>query len=268
MNTSSHDSKAVNLPSALLDKFSLAGRVAIVTGTSSGLGVTIATTLAEAGASVVLAARRIDRVVQLQEKLQADGHRAMAVETDIADEDACKRLVQAAIDEFGHVDVLVNNAGRGAVVPAHKQPSDDFRSIIETNLMGTHWLSLAAAEVMPRGGSIINISSIMATTTASTPQAAYAASKAGIQAITRELAQEWTGRRGIRVNAVAPGFFTTEMTDEHGDRDHLDALIRRIPADRLGSPEDLSGIVLYLASDASSYVTGQTVVVDGGFLIT
>ncbi len=269
MSTSSpRDSEAVYLPSAVWDRFSLVGRVAIVTGTSSGLGVTLATTLAEAGASVVLAARRIDRVVQLQEKLLADGHRAIAVETDIADEAACKRLVKAAMDEFGRVDVLVNNAGQGAVVPAHRQSPSEFRSIIEVNLMGTHWLSVAAAEVMTPGSAIVNISSILAMTTASTPQAAYAASKAGMLALTRDLAQEWTGRRGIRVNAIAPGFFATEMTDEHGAEEHLDDLIRRIPADRLGSPEDLSGAVLFLATDASAYVTGQTIVVDGGFLIT
>jgi NAD(P)-dependent dehydrogenase (short-subunit alcohol dehydrogenase family) len=257
---------AASLPPRFLDRFSLAGRVAIVTGTSSGLGIAVATTLAEAGASVVLAARRADRIGQLQEKLVADGHRALAVETDIADEAACGRLVAAATREFGRLDILVNNAGIGSIGPAHRQPPGDFRSIIEVNLLGTHWLSLAAADAMTRGGSVINVSSVLALTTAGSPQAAYAASKAGLLALTRDLAQEWTGRRGIRVNAIVPGFFATEMTADHGH--HLDALIDRIPAGRLGDPDDLAGAALYLASDASAYVTGQTIVVDGGFVIT
>lgn len=255
-----------SLPSRFLDRFSLAGRVAIITGTSSGLGITIATTLAEAGASVVLAARRADRIGQLQEKLVADGHRALAVETDVADEAACQRLVATATREFGRLDILVNNAGIGWIGPAHRQSPGDFRSIIETNLLGTHWLSLAGADAMTRGGSIINVSSVLALTTAGSPQAAYAASKAGLLALTRDLAQEWTGRRGIRVNAIVPGFFATEMTADHGH--HLDALIERIPAGRLGDPGDLAGAALYLASDASAYVTGQMIVVDGGFVIT
>jgi NAD(P)-dependent dehydrogenase (short-subunit alcohol dehydrogenase family) len=252
--------------SRFLDRFSLAGRVAIVTGTSSGLGVTIATALAEAGASVVLAARRADRICQLREKLVADGHQALAVETDITDEAACRRLVATAASEFGRLDVLVNNAGIGSIGPAHRQSAADFRSIIEVNLLGTHWLSMAAADAMPRGGSIINVSSVLALTTAGSPQAAYAASKAGLLALTRDLAQEWTGRRGIRVNALVPGFFATELTADHGD--HLDALIGRIPAGRLGDPDDLAGAAIYLASDASAYVTGQMIVVDGGFVIT
>jgi NAD(P)-dependent dehydrogenase (short-subunit alcohol dehydrogenase family) len=258
--------QTTSLPSRLLDRFNLAGRVAIVTGTSSGLGITIATTLAEAGASVVLAARRADRIAQLQEKLTADGYRALAVPADIADEAACQRLVDAATAEFGRLDILVNNAGIGSIGPAHRQSPADFRSIIEVNLLGTHWLSLAAANAMTEGGSVINISSVLALTTAGSPQAAYAASKAGLLALTRDLAQEWTGRRGIRVNAIVPGFFATEMTADHGH--HLDALIERIPAGRLGDPGDLAGAVLYLASDASAYVTGQMIVVDGGFVIT
>jgi NAD(P)-dependent dehydrogenase (short-subunit alcohol dehydrogenase family) len=127
-------------------------------------------------------------------------------------------------------------------------------------------MSLAAADAMSGGGTIINVSSVLALTTAGSPQAAYAASKAAILALTRDLAQEWTGRRGIRVNAIVPGFFATELTAGHSD--HLDGLIERIPAGRLGDPDDLAGAVLFLASDASAYVTGQMIVVDGGFVIT
>ncbi|MFC4945748.1 SDR family NAD(P)-dependent oxidoreductase [Pseudonocardia sp. GCM10023141] len=252
----------------LPDLFSLDGRVAIVTGSSSGLGVGFATTLAQAGAAVVLAARRVDRVEKLAAELTEAGHRAVAVATDIADQDDCRRVVQAAVAEFGRLDVLVNNAGIGAIVPAHRQDAAEFREILAVNIAGTHWMSLAAADAMQYGGAIVNISSVLALSTASSPQAAYAASKAAILALTRDLAQEWTGRRGIRVNAVVPGFFATEMTSDHVDAGHFDALLDRIPAGRLGEPGDLSGALLYLASAASSYVTGQTVVVDGGFVIT
>jgi NAD(P)-dependent dehydrogenase (short-subunit alcohol dehydrogenase family) len=215
---------------------------------------------------VVLAARRAQRIEQFAEKLRADGYPAIAHPADIADEADCKRLAAAAVAEFGRLDVLVNNAGIGSITPAHRQSSGEFRSVIEVNLMGTHWMSLAAADAMREGGSIINISSVLALTTAGSPQAAYAASKAGILALTRDLAQEWTGRRGIRVNAIVPGFFATDLTADHSE--HLDQQVRRIPSGRLGRPEDLDGALLYLASDASSYVTGQMIVIDGGFVIT
>jgi NAD(P)-dependent dehydrogenase (short-subunit alcohol dehydrogenase family) len=248
------------------DRFRLDGRVAVVTGTSSGLGVTMARALADVGAAVVLAARRTERIEKLAAELNAEGHRAVAVATDIADEHDCRRLAEAAVREFGRLDVLVNNAGIGAIVPAHRQWAAEFREILAVNVAGTHWMSLAAAEAMTGGGAIVNVSSVLALSTAGSPQAAYAASKAGILALTRDLAQEWTGRRGIRVNAIVPGFFATEMTQEHTG--HLDALVARIPAGRLGDADDLSGALVYLASDASRYVTGQTLVVDGGFVIT
>ena len=251
---------------SVLDQFRLNGKVAIVTGTSSGLGITLATALAEAGASVVLAARRVELAQSLADELVKTGARAIAVKTDIAQSEDCRALVRAAVAEFGRLDILVNNAGLGAVGAAHRQSEAEFRAIIDVNLCGTHWMSLAAADAMKDGGSIINISSIMALTTAGSPQAAYDASKAGILGLTRDLAQEWTGRRKIRVNAIAPGFFETEMTDAFKDK--LGALVARIPVGRLGHPEDLSGAVVYLASEASRYVTGQTLVVDGGFVIT
>jgi NAD(P)-dependent dehydrogenase (short-subunit alcohol dehydrogenase family) len=253
---------------AMLDMFRLDERVAIVTGSSSGLGVTLARALAEAGAAVVLAARRVERIEKLAAELNAEGHRAVAVATDIADQSDCRRLVEAAVAEFGRLDVLVNNAGIGAIVPAHKQDAAQFREILAVNVAGTHWMSLAAAEAMKPGSAIVNISSVLALGTASSPQAAYAASKAAILALTRDLAQEWTGRRGIRVNAIVPGFFATEMTSDHVEAGHFDALLDRIPAGRLGDADDLAGALIYLASDASGYVTGQTVVVDGGFVIT
>lgn len=260
------EASATGLCGRLLEKFSLGGRVAIVTGTSSGLGIELATALAEAGAAVVLAARRLDRLQQLAEKLAAAGHQALPVQADITDEADCRRLCATAVAEFGSLDVLVNNAGIGAILPAHRQSVAEFRAIIEVNLVGTHQMCLAGADVMRPGSSIINVSSVLALSTASSPQAAYAASKSGILALTRELAQEWTGRRGIRVNAIVPGFFSTELTSDHST--HLAGLVDRIPAGRLGNPDDLAGAVVYLASAASAYVTGQQLVVDGGFLIT
>jgi NAD(P)-dependent dehydrogenase (short-subunit alcohol dehydrogenase family) len=253
---------------ALLDMFGLDGRVAIVTGTSSGLGVGLARTLAEAGAAVVLAARRSERIEKLAAELTGAGYRAVAVATDITDEDDCRRVVDAATGEFGRLDVLVNNAGIGAIVPAHKQSAAEFREILAVNVAGTHWMSLAAANAMTAGGAIVNISSVLALSTAGSPQAAYAASKAAILALTRDLAQEWTGRRGIRVNAIVPGFIATEMTSDHVEAGHFDAMLARIPSGRLGQPDDLAGALVYLASDASAYVTGQMIVVDGGFVIT
>ena len=249
----------------ILDRFKLDGRVAIVTGASSGLGVSIAAALAEAGADISLAARRLDRLRNTCALVEATGRRALAVQTDVADPEACQRLVDATVSEFGRVDILINNAGVGAIVPALRQTPDEFRQIIELNLNGCHWMACAAAREMKDKGTIVNVSSMLAFTTAGTPQAAYAASKAGLLALTRDLAQEWTARRGIRVNAVAPGYFTSEMTDQH--LDELGTLLTRAPMGRIGDPEELAAAIVFLASDASSYITGETLVVDGGFTI-
>lgn len=250
---------------SVLDRFKLDGRVAIVTGASSGLGVTLATSLAEAGADLVLGARRVDRLDATRTLVAQTGRRAVAVRADVSDPDDCDRLANAAIAEFGRLDVLINNAGFGNVVPALRESPAEFRRLIDVNLNGCHWMACAAARVMTGPGSIVNVSSMAALTTAGTPQAGYAASKAGLLGLTRDLAQEWTGRRRIRVNAVAPGYFATEMTEGHIEA--IEALLGRVPCGRMGEPEELATAVLFLASDASSYVTGHTLVVDGGFTI-
>jgi NAD(P)-dependent dehydrogenase (short-subunit alcohol dehydrogenase family) len=250
---------------AVLNRFRLDGRVAIVTGASSGLGVTIATALAEAGADLVIAARRVERLEDTRALVEEFGVRAVTVKADVSEPDDCDHLVEVAMAEFGRVDILINNAGLGVVVPALHQSHDDFRQLIDVNLNGCHWMACAAARAMDGAGSIVNVSSMMALTTAGTPQAGYAASKAGLLGLTRDLAQEWTGRRGIRVNAVAPGYFASEMTDGHTDA--IEQLLLRAPSGRMGEPEELATAVLFLASDAASYVTGQTLVVDGGFTI-
>lgn len=251
----------------VLDRFRLDGRVAIVTGASSGLGVAFAAALAEAGADVVLGARRAERLAETGAQVESTGRRALAVATDVSDPEACAALVEAAMEAFGRVDVLVNNAGVGTAVPATRETPDQFRSVIDLNLNGCYWMAQASAKVMDPGSSIVNISSVLGLTTAGLPQAAYSASKAGLLGLTRDLAQQWTGRRGIRVNALAPGYFSSEMTDEL-DTGYVDSrLIPRILHGRLGRAEELCAALIFLASEASSYVTGITLPVDGGMLI-
>jgi NAD(P)-dependent dehydrogenase (short-subunit alcohol dehydrogenase family) len=250
-----------------LDLFRLDGRVSIVTGASSGLGVAFARGLAEAGADVVLGARRVERLAETASLVEAAGRRAVAVGTDVSDPEACTALVQTAMDAFGRVDVLVNNAGVGTAVPATRETPEQFRSVIDVNLNGCYWMAQACGRVMQPGSSIINVSSVLGLTTAGLPQAAYASSKAGLIGMTRDLAQQWTGRKGIRVNAIAPGFFVSEMTDQYPDG-YLDMMKVRIPAGREGDPAELAATVVFLASDAAGYVTGQTLAVDGGMTIT
>ena len=251
----------------VLDMYRLDGKVAVVTGASSGLGVAFAQALAEAGADVVLGARRVERLQETRALVEATGRRALAVATDVSDPDDCQALVDAAVAEFGRVDVLVNNAGIGTAVPATRETPEQFRQVIDVNLNGCYWMAQACGRVMQPGSSIINISSVLGITTAGLPQAAYAASKAGLIGLTRDLAQQWTGRKGIRVNAVAPGFFDSEMTEQYPDG-YLDTQQDRIPAGRKGDPAELAAAVVFLASPAGGYVVGQTLAVDGGMTIT
>ena len=248
------------------DMFRLDGKVAIVTGASSGLGVAFAQGLAEAGADVVLGARRADRLEQTAQLVRDAGRRVLTVATDVADPDQCQALVDAAMAEFGRVDVLVNNAGVGTAVPATHETPEQFRSVVDVNLNGCYWMAQACGRVMQPGSSIINISSVLGITTGGLPQAAYSATKAGLNGLTRDLAQQWTGRKGIRVNSVAPGFFASEMTDQYPPG-YLEHAQERIPAGRTGDPAELAATVVFLASAASGYVTGQTLPVDGGMTI-
>src|SRR6478609_2341118 len=237
--------------------FRLDGRVAIVTGASSGLGAVFARALAEAGADVALGARRTDRLTETQQAVERAGRRAIAVRTDVSSPEDCQALVDATMAEFGRVDVLVNNAGIGTAVPATRETPDQFRQVVDVNLNGCYWMAQACGRVMQPGSSIVNISSILGLTTAGLPQAAYAATKAGLIGLTRDLAQQWTGRKGIRVNALAPGFFASEMTEQYPP-DYLDLMMVRVLAGRAGEAEELTAALLFLASDAGGYVTGQT----------
>lgn len=244
----------------------LDGRVAAVTGASSGLGERFARVLHAAGAAVVVAARRRDRLTSLASELGEN--RVLAVGADITVEEDRERLVADALERFGCIDVLINNAGTGKPIPAEDEPLDHWRQVLDVNLTALFGLTqLAARPMLAKGaGSIINISSILGLV-ASAPitQASYTAAKGGVVNLTRELACQWA-RRGVRVNAIAPGWFSTEMTapmfsDEHS----MQFLRRNCPMGRGGESHELDGILLFLASDASSYVTGATIPVDGGW---
>ena len=251
-----------------LDRFRLDGKVAVVTGASSGLGVQFAQALAQAGADLALGARREDRLAETRALVEAQGRRAIAVGCDVTEPAECDRLVEAAFGAFGRVDVLVNNAGVAAAVPASKESPEQFRSVIELNLNACYWMAQACGRVMRPGSSIINIASILAMTSLGLPQAGYTASKAGLIGLTRDLAQQWSGRKGIRVNAIAPGYFASEMTDRLENGWLESTVVPRAVLGRLGAPGELDGALIFLASDASTYVTGVTIPVDGGVLLT
>jgi NAD(P)-dependent dehydrogenase (short-subunit alcohol dehydrogenase family) len=252
---------------SILDRFSLEGKVAVVTGASSGLGVAFATGLASAGADIAICARRADRLKDTQRVVQESGRRCVSVEADVARPEDCRRVVAQALDELGHVDVLVNNAGVGTAVPALREDPEEFRRVVDVNLNGSYFMAQACADAMRRsgGGSIVNVGSILGSTSAGLPQADYSSSKAAIIGLTRDLAQQWTGRYGIRVNALAPGFFASEMTDQYPEG-YLDQQMTRVLVGRAGDPDELAAALVFLVSDAGGYVTGTTIPVEGGML--
>ena len=186
------------------------------------------------------------------------------METDVTDPEACQAVVQAAVERFGRLDALINNAGLGTAVLALRETPEQFREVIDVNLMGAYWMAQAAARVMPPGSSIVNIASVLGLVKSFSPQAAYAASKAGLIGLTRDLNQQWSGRRGIRVNAVAPGYFRSEMTQEIPPGMLNEFITQTSTLGRMGEQHELDTVVVFLASPASSYIAGVTLAVDGG----
>jgi NAD(P)-dependent dehydrogenase (short-subunit alcohol dehydrogenase family) len=248
----------------------LAGKVVLVTGASSGLGLQLAGALAAAGARAVLTARRAERLEEAAAELPG----AEAVTCDVTHEDERERLVAHVLERHGRIDGLVNNAGMGATAPALMTSASTFASVVDLNLVAPYALSCLVADHMRDGGnaggkSIVNVASVMGLRSlGEIPDAAYVASKAGLIGLTRELASQW-GRYGIRVNAVAPGFFASEMTSELGaDADSFpDWLTAQTPLRRGGRPGELDDAILFLLGDRSGFVTGHVLTVDGGLAV-
>jgi NAD(P)-dependent dehydrogenase (short-subunit alcohol dehydrogenase family) len=247
--------------------FDLSGRTALVTGASSGLGRHFARTLARAGAKVAVAARRADKLEELRREIEAFGSQSAAVSLDVTNPDSIASAVGAAAERLGPIGILVNNAGVALTKGVLEASESDWDQILDTNLKGAWLVAQAVARHMAdhkQGGSIVNIASITGLRVAG-QVSAYATSKAALLHLTRSMALE-LARHKIRVNAIAPGYIATELNQDFFASPAGEALIKRIPQRRLGQPEELDGALLLLASNASSYMTGSTIVVDGGHL--
>jgi NAD(P)-dependent dehydrogenase (short-subunit alcohol dehydrogenase family) len=249
------------------DMFSLKGKVAIVTGGSSGLGVTFARALAEEGANIVLAARRLDKLNEVGDDLSRLGVKVRSVQCDVSNQDQVQSLVDETLKTFGRLDIIVNNAGIAAMSPATEIAIEEWNRVVSVNLTGTFLCARTAARQMMKkgGGKIVNIASIYGAVGDVFPASPYYATKGAVINLTRDLAVEWAPFK-INVNAIAPGFFPSEMTEGiFQDPHYLEYINKQTPLGRTGAPDDLKGAIVFLASQASDYVTGQTIFVDGGW---
>ncbi len=251
-----------------LDLFRLDGKTAIVTGGGRGLGRYMAEALSDAGASVVLCSRKMEPLEEVCREIEAGGGRALAVECDVTDPDEVEKVVSAAVENFGSMDVVVNNSGATWGALPEEMPLDRFDQVMRVNVRGTFLMSQAAGRRMIEGGTggtIINISSV-AGIVGGHPDfmqtVGYNSSKGAIISMTRDLATSWA-QHNITVNAIAPGWFPTRMSGGLIEK-FEEEMLGGIPLGRFGNPEDLKGVAIFLASPAAAYVTGQTIVVDGG----
>jgi len=256
---------------AIMERFSLKGYCSIITGAAMGLGNAMAEALAEAGSDIVIADINLDKAQEAAVQIEKMGVTALAVKCDVTSKEDCKKLANTVLSKFGHIDVLINNAGICKHIKAEEMAFEDWYDVINVNLNGVFLMSQAIGQVMikQKKGSIINISS-MSGIIVNTPQCqcAYNASKAGVIMLTKSLASEWA-EHNIRVNTIAPGYMKTELTrpyfEENGE------MVRRwmdfSPMKRPGTPDELGGIAIYLASEASSFVTGAVFLVDGGYTV-
>jgi gluconate 5-dehydrogenase len=245
--------------------FDLSGKVALVTGTSRGLGQYLARALARAGADLVITSRDPATLAPFQSEVEALGRKALPLALDVRDQASISKMVEVAVGHFGKIDILVNNAGCNVRKPALEVTWEDWNLVLDTNLRGTFFVSQAVARHMSakKYGRIINIGSVTCVA-GYAGLGPYGASRGGVKQLTMSLADDW-GIHGITVNCLAPGWFKTKQNAVmYEDREWVDYLCDRIPLKRPGQPQDLDGAVVFLASDASAYVTGQTLLVDGG----
>jgi len=248
------------------DLFNLSGKVAIVTGTSRGLGQYFARALAKAGADLVITSRELSRLIEFKQEIESLGRRALAVQLDVLSQSDIENMVRIAINEYGKIDILVNNAGLNIRKPSTEVSQQDWDTVLNTNLKGSFFCAQTVAKEMIKRkyGRILNVGSCTCVF-GMEGIAAYTASRGAILSMTRSLAAEW-GKFGITVNVLAPGWFKTAQNAVlYENKEWVNYITERIPLNRPGQPNDLDGAVVFLASDACEYITGQIILVDGGF---
>ena len=253
----------------ILEKFSLKGRSGIVTGGGTGLGKGITTALVQAGAEVAIVGRRLEVLEKTAGELSQQNGKVIPIKADVSDLSDIKKIVERSLEVFGKIDFLFNNAGTIRRAPCEEHSEADWDIVLQTNLKGPFFLAQAVARTMiarKLKGNIINTSSLISVIGGKNI-VSYSASKGGISQITKSMANEWA-KYGIRVNAIGPGYFITDVTQPLvDDKERYAGITARIPLGRWGKPEDLGGVAVFLASDASDYLTGQIIFVDGGWLV-